>query len=79
MIGSIASVRLPDGAPSEIGWRRPDALQGRLFDRWGIEVPVMSWPAPPRRLLRISAQLYNEPDHYARLAKALGEELAAAR
>ena len=64
-------------AAAEIGWRRPDPLQGRLFDGWGIEVPVVSWPAAPRRLVRVSAQLYNCREHYARLAEALGQELAA--
>ena len=74
MIGSLASVRLPDGT-AEVGWRRPDPLQQRLFEDWRIEVPVMSWPAAPRRLVRISAQLYNRPEHYERLAQALGKEL----
>jgi isopenicillin-N epimerase len=77
MIGSLASVVLPDGPPADIGWRRPDPLQGRLFDHWRIEVPVVSWPAPPRRLVRISAQLYNSSADFARLAEALGKELAA--
>jgi isopenicillin-N epimerase len=79
MIGSLASVRLPDGPTTEIAWRRPDPLQRRLFDGWGIEVPVISWPAAPHRLVRVSAQLYNSRDHYARLAEALGKELAAER
>ena len=77
MIGSLASIVLPDGPPSDIGWRRPDPIQARLFDRWRIEVPVMSWPEPPRRLIRISAQLYNHSEQYARLADALRKELAA--
>jgi isopenicillin-N epimerase len=77
MIGSIASVALPDGPTTDIGWRRPDPIQRRLFEGWGIEVPVMSWPAPPRRLIRISAQLYNSLDQYRRLAAALATELAA--
>jgi isopenicillin-N epimerase len=79
MIGSLASVVLPDGPPADIGWRRPDPLQRRLFDEWRIEVPVMSWPAPPKRLIRVSAQLYNTREHFARLAEALGKELAAER
>jgi isopenicillin-N epimerase len=79
MVGSLASIILPDGPTTEIGWRRPDPLQRRLFEGWGIEVPVMSWPAAPRRLVRISAQLYNSHEHYARLAEALGKELAAER
>jgi isopenicillin-N epimerase len=79
MIGSLAGVILPDGATAEIYWRHPDPVQGRLFDHWGIEVPVMSWPAPPRRLLRISAQLYNDRAQYVHLAQALAKELAAER
>ena len=75
MVGSIASVRLPDGT-TDVGWRRPDPLQARLYEGWSIEVPVMSWPAAPRRLVRISAQLYNRYQHYERLAEALRKELA---
>jgi isopenicillin-N epimerase len=77
MIGSIASVRLPDGPTTEVFWRHPDPLQQRLFDGWGIEVPIMSWPAAPHRLVRVSAQLYNTRDHYIRLAEALAKELSA--
>jgi len=76
MLGSLASVLLPDGASSEVVWGRPDPLQTRLFDHWRIEVPVMSWPAPPRRLIRISAQLYNTRADFERLADALRKELA---
>jgi isopenicillin-N epimerase len=79
MVGSLASIALPDGLSTEIAWRRPDPLQRRLMDGWGIEVPVMSWPAPPRRVLRISAQLYNRREEYQRLAEALGKELAGER
>ena len=79
MLGSLASVLLPDGRTSEVVWSRPDPLQPQLFDKWHVEVPVMSWPAPPRRLIRISAQLYNTREQYARLAEALGQELAAER
>jgi isopenicillin-N epimerase len=77
MLGSLASVILPDGATTDVVWSRPDPLQARLFDQWRIEVPVMSWPAPPRRLIRVSAQLYNTREQFARLAEALGKELAA--
>lgn len=71
MLGSMAAVPLPDGdavsAPSLYG----DALQEQLFDRFRIEVPVVPWPAPPKRVLRVSAQLYNTLDEYERLAGAL--------
>jgi isopenicillin-N epimerase len=79
MVGSLAVILLPDGVTEGIAWRRPDPIQGRLFDGWGIEVPVMSWPAPPQRHIRVSAQLYNERAHYVRLAEALTRELAAER
>jgi hypothetical protein len=37
----------------------------------------MRWPAPPKRLLRISVQLYNSPEQYIRLADALRKELGS--
>jgi isopenicillin-N epimerase len=75
MVGSLAAVRLPDGhAP--VAWRRPDPLQARLFEGWNIEVPIITWPAAPRRLVRVSAQLYNDRAQFARLAEALRKELA---
>ena len=79
MIGSLASIVLPDSVRTETGWRVRDPIQGRLFDDWGIELPIMRWPAPPRRLLRISVQLYNRPEQYIRLAEALRKELAEER
>jgi isopenicillin-N epimerase len=78
MIGSIASMVLPDSRQTDL-WRGRDALQGRLFEGWGFEVPLMRWPGPPRRQIRISAQLYNDASQYARLADALVKELAAER
>jgi isopenicillin-N epimerase len=72
MIGTLAAVPLPRGAPGF----RPDAfavdpLQQALFERHRIEVPVFTWPAPPERLIRVSAQAYNEPAEYEALAAAL--------
>ncbi len=66
MIGSLAIVPLPDGDALE--------LQRKLWER-GIEVPIVPWPKPPRRLVRISAQLYNHADQYRALAAALVELL----
>jgi len=77
MIGSLASVILPASPTVQTGWRPRDPLQERLFNDWKIEVPIMRWPA--QRVLRISAQIYNTPEQYERLAQALREELAAER
>ncbi len=73
MIGAIASVPLPpaDNSGSAIF----DPLMAALRERHGIEVPVFTWPAPPDRVLRISAHLYNRPSDYDRLAEALAAEL----
>ncbi len=77
MIGSLAALPIPDAAELTVP-KSPlyvDALQEALLTRHGIEVPVIPWPAPPRRVLRISAQLYNHLGHYEQLAAALKAEL----
>ena len=74
MIGSLATVQLPDGRSAPP--RSPlycDPLQDELLARHYIEVPVIPWPAPPRRLLRISAQLYNTLAQYEYLGEVLAE------
>jgi isopenicillin-N epimerase len=71
MIGALASVPLPDVATWTPGRRSDDHLQQALRDRFAIEVPVPLWPGPPRRLVRVSAQLYNRAEQYAGLAAAL--------
>lgn len=76
MIGSLAAVPLPAGTPREA--EGVDPLQQQLRERHRIEVPVFAWPAPPRRLLRLSAQAYNGLEEYRRLARALVAELGAA-
>lgn len=77
MLGSMASLPLPAAdvarAPSPLGF---DPLQDELLARHAIEVPVFAWPAPPRRLVRLSAQLYNDAAQYRRLGAALQEALA---
>ncbi|MGA7615997.1 MAG: aminotransferase class V-fold PLP-dependent enzyme [Thermoanaerobaculia bacterium] len=72
MIGSMASVPLPPSQTSSPARSLyGDPLQDALYDRFGIEVPVIPWPAPPARVLRISAQLYNSRSQYELLATAL--------
>jgi isopenicillin-N epimerase len=74
MLGSMAAVPLPDGkpfVPSLYG----EPLQDALFFEHAIEVPIHPWPHQPKRVLRISAQLYNTIDDYEKLASALTELL----
>jgi isopenicillin-N epimerase len=71
MIASLASIPIPDGAANPAAALYIDPLQQRLWDSHRIEVPVTPWPAPPKRLLRISAQIYNRLDEYETLARVL--------
>lgn len=75
MLGAMASIPLPDGEPALLSPLQIDPWQNALFDPFRIEVPVMQWPSPPKRLLRISAQLYNTPEDYEKLAAALRQLL----
>ncbi|MEO6034169.1 MAG: aminotransferase class V-fold PLP-dependent enzyme [Verrucomicrobiota bacterium] len=74
MLGSMAAVPIPD-VPCKATPKSPlflDRLQDELLLDYSIEVPVIPWPGFPKRLLRISAQLYNSLPQYERLAKILG-------
>lgn len=77
MVGSLAAIVLPDATEPPIAPLCLDPLQLRLFERHRFELPLPCWPAPPKRLLRISAQLYNRREQYQRLAAVLREELRA--
>jgi len=79
-IGALATIPLLD-APPEAGPRLPFneyPLQDALRIKHRIEVPIISWPAPPQRMFRISAQLYNALPQYEALANALRMELPGA-
>ncbi len=71
MLGSMASVTLPDATIVSEGPNDP--LHDELFHEHKIEVPVMVWPRPPKRILRVSAQLYNSEAQYTRLAEVLAK------
>ena len=77
LIGSLAAVPLPD-APKNHPPKPPlyiDPLQDKLLRDYRIEVPIVPWPAWPKSIVRISAQLYNTLPQYERLAHALKEIL----
>ena len=75
MLGSMAAIPLPDGEGSLEPPLYFDPLQDDLYHRHRIEVPVIPWPAWPRRLVRVSAQAYNSREQYERLASPLRELL----
>ena len=72
MIGSLAALPLPDGSPEPpASALYADPLQEQLLRDWKVEVPIVPFPAAPRRLIRISAAPYNHPSEYRRLAEGL--------
>jgi isopenicillin-N epimerase len=89
MLGSMAALAIPADLPPPVPDMPPDApvgatfpddpLNTALYDGYRVEVPVVTWPftvqpdRPRLRLLRLSAQAYNQPADYERLAAALGE------
>src|SRR6267378_3576165 len=78
--GSMRRASLPDFAgampPARgVPWH---PLQKALLEKHGIEVPVVLFPAPPKQLVRIAAQVYNSEAQFARLAAALQVELQLA-
>jgi len=75
MLGSLASVPLPATRAAPVPPLGLDPLQVALRRDHHIEVPVMRWPAPALRLLRVSPQAYNSDAQYAWLAQCLRAEL----
>jgi len=71
MIGSLASVILPWSDQPLLEPHGIDPLHAALWEQHRIEVPVMRWPTPKLRLLRISPQIYNDLGQYAHLADVL--------
>ena len=79
MLGSMAALELPAGdVVGPLPAFYMDALQERLISDYGIQVPIMMWPGPPRRLVRFSAQLYNDLPHYEKLTLAMARLAAPA-
>jgi isopenicillin-N epimerase len=76
MLGALAAVSLPDAA-------QPDAFANSPFSEplyselraARFEAFALPWPAPPKRVLRVTAQIYNELSQYERLAALLRDML----
>jgi len=85
MIGCLSTMFLPAHDPDRHArlmarpTRHHDALQDVLISKHRIQVPVWAVPGENRRLIRISAQLYNSMEQYEYLAAALAEEMEAER
>jgi isopenicillin-N epimerase len=74
-VGSMAILALPTGVGATPDEAR--ALQTRLYREQRIEVPFVAWNGTGH--IRLSAQVYNHPAEYSRLADALETLLDADR
>lgn len=72
LLGSMAAIPLPRRlSPSPLQVHSVDPLQNTLFQKHRLEPIVFAWPAPDKKVLRVSAQIYNTPAQYGALATAL--------
>jgi isopenicillin-N epimerase len=77
MLGSMASVPLPEAEEGSPVARLDETELAAWTRERGIESWFYPWPSPGGKLVRISAQIYNEESEYHRLASILTEALRA--
>ena len=71
MLGAMATLPLPEKFQGLPRTGKIDLEQRRLYDEFGIEVPLMRIGKNEGRWFRVSAQLYNSLAEYEYLADAL--------
>ena len=71
MLGAMATLPLPEPFQGRPKSGKIEAEQLRLYDEYGIELPLLRFGSPERRYFRISAHLHNSLAEYAYLAQAL--------
>src|SRR5205085_7301867 len=71
MIGAMATLPLPASLQGLPRTGKIDREQLRLYDEFGIEVPLVRFGQPERRWFRVSAQIYNSVEQYEYLGEAL--------
>ena len=85
LLGSMAALTMPadgplGGAPlaDQFSPLDTDPLQAVLYERFGVEVPIVGWPVPAAahpgpatRMIRISMALHNDIDDVEQLVTAL--------
>lgn len=75
MVGSMVGLILPDDPAPERPCTFEDPIWDALYERHAIQVPVWALPGVAKRVMRVSAHLYNSLADYEKLAGALAEEL----
>ncbi|MBL6963769.1 MAG: aminotransferase class V-fold PLP-dependent enzyme [Bacteroidetes bacterium] len=74
LVANLASIHLPDSKDLQTNRSSPfDSLMDSLYHEFKIEVFITYWPEFPKRLLRISPQLYNTMEQYKYLLNAINK------
>ncbi len=73
MLGAMATIPIHPRTPAENAIRTNyhDPLQDRLIAEHRIQIPILPFPAPPTRYVRVSAHLYNTFEQFEYLGRAL--------
>jgi isopenicillin-N epimerase len=71
MLGSMATIPLPEALQGRPKSGKIDPEQLALYDQYRIEVPFVRVGMPEKRYFRISAQIYNTMADYERLGQGL--------
>ena len=79
MLGAMATLPLPEPFQGRPKSGKIEAEQLRLYDEYGIELPLLRFGSPERRYFRISAHLHNSLADYAYLAEAVRSLLVSLR
>jgi isopenicillin-N epimerase len=76
MLASMATIPLSQAKNLQpVNYKSTVPLQDRLLYDAAIEMPVWYWSEPPRRMIRISAQLYNSTEQYHYCGNVLKQQL----
>jgi isopenicillin-N epimerase len=72
MIGTLVSLPLPEDTSNyDFKSLFIEPVYKELFEKYNIETVTLFWPEYPKKLFRVSAQLYNSEEQYKYLAEVL--------
>jgi isopenicillin-N epimerase len=71
MLGSLATLPLPTRFGGRPRTGKVDGEQARLFDEFGIEVPLIRMGKPETRWFRVAAHVYNSAAEFEYLGQML--------
>jgi isopenicillin-N epimerase len=79
MLGAMATLPLPEPFQGRPKSGKIEAEQLRLYDQYGVELPLLRFGSPERRYFRISAHLHNSLADYSYTAEAVRSLLVSPR